>query len=75
MLTISRESFEKDTKKIFAHIEQTGEEVIVTVGNVPFVKIVPMKSDVESIFKDIRGRVKYREDILKPETEEWGDAL
>jgi len=28
---------------------------------------------VEDIFKDIRGKVRYYDDIMKPETEEWED--
>jgi hypothetical protein len=28
---------------------------------------------VEDVFADIRGAVKYHDDLLKPETEEWGE--
>lgn len=40
MLTISREVLEKNIQKYFAHVEQTGEEVIVTHKNIPFLKIM-----------------------------------
>ncbi len=30
---------------------------------------------VEDVFKDIRGKVKYYDDIMKPETEEWEDLI
>ncbi len=75
MLTISRRALQQNFQKYFAHIERTGEDVIVTDNNTPFLKLVPFKSkpSVEDIFKDVRGKVKYHEDILKPETEEWGE--
>jgi hypothetical protein len=76
MLTISRDVLEKNLQKYFAHIEKTGEDVIVTdKNNIPFIKLVPLKTKpgVEDVFEDIRGKVKYYDDILKPETEEWGD--
>ncbi len=75
MLTISRDALEKDIRKYFTYIEQTGEDVIVIDNDMPFIKLIPLKSKpgVEHMFKDVRGRVKYYDDILKPEAEEWGD--
>ncbi|MCP4110474.1 MAG: hypothetical protein GY749_33960 [Desulfobacteraceae bacterium] len=34
----------------------------------------PEKRKVEDVFKDIRGHVKYYDDILKPETDEWSET-
>jgi len=49
--------------------------LIVTNNNVPILKIIPSeskkKNHVQTVFADIRGTVKYFDDILKPETEEW----
>ncbi len=75
MLTISKDVLEKNMHKYFDHINQTGEYVIVTDNDIPFIKLISLKSrtGVEHIFKDVRGRVKYYDDILKPETEEWED--
>lgn len=76
MLTISRETIEKDFQKYLSLIEQTGEDIIVTRGNAPFVKLSLLnpKGRVADIFKDARGKIKYYDDILKPETEEWGEV-
>ena len=76
MLTISRDVLGKNIQKYFDHIKRTREDVIVTDNDIPFIKLIPLKSKpgVEHIFKDVRGRVKYYDDILKPETGEWGDV-
>ncbi len=75
MLTVSREVLEKDIRKYFSHIERTGEDVVVTENEIPFVRLTPVKSKsgVDEIFADVRGRVRYFDDVLKPETEEWGE--
>jgi len=30
---------------------------------------------VENVFKDIRGKIRYYDDIMKPETEEWENLI
>lgn len=76
MLTISRDLLEKNIQKYFDHIHQTGEDVIITDNDIPILKLSSFKpkTDVEGLFKDVRGRVKYYDDIMKPETAEWGDV-
>ncbi len=75
MLTVSMEVLRKNMQKYFAHIERTGEDVIVTKNKIPFARLTLLKSKtrVENLFGDVRGRVKYYDDVLKPETEEWGE--
>ncbi len=75
MLTISRQALQQNIQKYFTHIEETGEDVVVTVNDTPFLKLIPFKSKpkVEDIFRDVQGKVKYHGDILNPETEEWGE--
>jgi hypothetical protein len=44
-------------------------------NNVAIFKIIPLqrKYTVNDLFADIRGTVKYFDDLLKPEIEEWGE--
>ncbi len=77
MLTISDSILEKNLTKYVQHIRQTGEDIVVTSNNVPILKIIPFKPEkrkVEDVFKDVRGRIRYYDDILKPETDEWSEV-
>lgn len=77
MHTISDKTFKQNPIKYFQHIEQTGEDIVVTSNNMPIVKIVPFmskKRKVEDVFKDVRGKIKYYDDVLTPETDEWNEG-
>jgi len=59
---------------VFRELERNGGELIVTDRGRPALKISslkPPRRSVESIFGDVAGKVKYREDILAPVPEEW----
>ena len=74
MITVSKQIIQNQIIKYLDHIEQTGEEILITdQNNHPIIKFIPCKSKnrVEDVFKDYRGRVKYYDNFLKPETEEW----
>jgi len=73
MITIAQGDFKAKMNEYFNRVVKTGEEVIVTNKNIPIVKIIPIqkKKRVEDAFADVRGKVKYHDDILKPETEGW----
>ena len=75
MLTISREAIEKNFPKYLTLIEQTGEDIVVISDNVPLIKLTSLtrKQSVANAFQDVRGKIKYLENVLQPETEEWGD--
>jgi antitoxin (DNA-binding transcriptional repressor) of toxin-antitoxin stability system len=75
MITVSQGRLKARMQEYFQKVEQTGEELVVTAKNVPILKIIPFKKrgHVENVFADIRGAVKYHDDLLKPETEEWGE--
>lgn len=75
MITVSQGRLKTNMQEYFQKVEQSGEELIVTNNNVPILKIIPLmkKDHVKNVFADIRGTVKYFDDILKPETEEWGE--
>ena len=75
MITVSQGRLKTRMQEYFQKVEQTGEELVVTKRNVAIFKIIPLKKkySVNDLFADIRGAVKYSDDLLKPETEEWGE--
>lgn len=54
-------------------VDETGEELVVTVDGIPVLRIVPIRKRVTAatLFADVRGRVTYREDLVTPTTDEW----
>ena len=76
MITVSKGVLKAKMLEYFRRIEKTGEEIVVTDHRTPVIRINPIKTKkrtVDEVFKDLRGKVKYYDDIMKPETEEWGD--
>ena len=76
MAEVSKSALEAKVLEYFQHVEETGEELIVTDNGRPVVKVVairPRRSAADA-FGDVRGRVVYREDILAPTTDEWPEA-
>lgn len=61
MITVSQGRLKTRMQEYFQKAEPTGEELVVR------------KYSVNDLFADIRGTVKYSDDLLKPETEEWGE--
>jgi len=74
MKTVSKGVLKAKMLEYFRHIEQTGEELVVTSHNVPTLKVVPIKQkkSIEEVFGDIRGKVSIDDSVMEPETEEWG---
>ena len=75
MPSISKSKLKANMLRIFRHIENTGEEMIVTDHNRPVLRIQPIeqKKTVEEVFGTVQGKVIYREDINTPTTGEWKD--
>ncbi len=75
MITVSKGTLQKRVQEYFRKVEEKGEEIIVTRNKVPVIRITPLKKtrNVDDVFADIRGKIKYHKDILTPETEEWGE--
>ena len=76
MITVSKGVLKARMLEYFRRVERTGEEIIVTDHKVPVLKIQSLKDrkyTVDEVFSDLRGKVKISEDIMKPDTEEWGD--
>ena len=75
-MIVSKGELKAKMLEYFRKVEKTGEELIVTDNRVPVLKVLPIrkKKNVADVFAKIQGKVKYHEDILTPETEEWGDV-
>lgn len=75
MITVTKGTLQKRMQEYFRKVEESGEEIIVTSNRIPIIKITSLKKtrNVNDVFADIRGKVKYHKDILTPETEEWGE--
>lgn len=60
----------------FRQVEETGEPIIVTSHNKPVLKIEPVQSirKVSDVFAPFWGKVDIPDDIMEPETDEWGEV-
>ncbi|MDB9518407.1 prevent-host-death protein [Roseofilum reptotaenium CS-1145] len=73
MKIISKSQLMGDLSNLLQLIELEGEEVLVTDGNRPIITMSPYQKLIPTsdLFKDMRGKVKYLEDLTNPTTEEW----
>ena len=76
MIVLSKSELKARMLQYFREIEKTGKEILVTDNRKIVLKVIPFKKkkSAELLFGDIRGKVKYNEDIMKSETKEWGDV-
>lgn len=74
METVSKGILKAKMLEYFRHVEQTGEELIVTNNNIPTLKVIPIKKkkSVLEVFSDLRGKVHIDDSIMDPDTAEWG---
>lgn len=72
-MNISKSKLKSKLLEILRLVESDDREVIVTDRGKPVVKISKFREvpPTEELFKDLRGGVKYLEDLTVPTTEEW----
>ena len=75
MITVSKGVLKAKMLEYFRRVEETGEELIVTSHRVPVLRIQPIKQKktVKDVFADQWGKVDIPDDVMDPETDEWGD--
>ena len=75
-MKVSKSTLKARLLEYLRHLEETGEEVIITDHRVPVARIVPyeVKQTAAQVFQHHRGKVKYHEDILEPTQEEWVES-
>ncbi|MCK5058750.1 MAG: prevent-host-death protein [Candidatus Aminicenantes bacterium] len=76
MISVSKSQLKAKMLEYFRQVEQSGEELIVTNNRIPVLKVTPIrkKRETAEVFGDMRGKVKYHQDILTPETDEWPEV-
>jgi antitoxin (DNA-binding transcriptional repressor) of toxin-antitoxin stability system len=73
MKTIDKNELKANLLEFLQLVELQGEEILITDGNKIVAKISQYKSppSTEELFKNMRGKVQYLEDLTTPTTEEW----
>jgi hypothetical protein len=76
MKTIDKSQLTAQLLEFLQIVELEGEEIIVMDGTKPVVIISQYAKTLstEELFKDMRGKVKYFEDLTAPTTEEWQEV-
>ena len=72
---ISKSKFKPNALKYFRHVEETGEELIITDHGKPAIRIVPFSEDPLEGLKALRNSViKYEDPTAPVGLEDW-DSL
>lgn len=76
MKTVDKSQLKANLLEFLQLVELEGEEILVMDGTQPVVRISQYKKalSTEELFKDMRGKVKYFEDLTTPTTEEWPEV-
>ncbi|MEG4027770.1 MULTISPECIES: prevent-host-death protein [unclassified Microcoleus] len=76
MKTIDKSQLAAQLLEFLRLVELEGEEILVMDGTKPVVIISQYEKSLstEELFKDMRGKVKYFEDLTTPTTEEWQEV-
>lgn len=76
MKTVDKSQLKANLLEFLQLVELEGEEILVLDGNKPVVRISQYEKtpSTEELFKNMRGKVKYFEDLTTPTTEEWQEV-
>lgn len=76
MQSVSKSKLKSKLLELLRYVESEGEELIVTDRGKPVIKISRYHNapTTEELFGQMRGKVKYAEDITTPTTEEWEEV-
>lgn len=76
MKTVDKSQLTAQLLELLQLVELEGEEILVMDGTKPLVIISQYEKSLstEELFKDMRGKVKYFEDLTTPTTEEWQEV-
>lgn len=76
MRTVDKSKLKENLLELLQLVELQGEEILVTDGNKPVVRISQYENSpsTEELFKNMRGKIKYFEDLTTPTTEEWQEV-
>jgi antitoxin (DNA-binding transcriptional repressor) of toxin-antitoxin stability system len=73
MKTINKNELKENLLEFLKLVEVEGEEILVTDGDKTVAKISQYQKSLktEDLFKNMRGKIQYFEDLTAPTTEEW----
>ena len=76
MQSISKSKLKSRLLELLRYVESAGEELIVTDRGKPVIKISKYYNapTTEELFGQMRGEVKYSEDLTTSIIEEWGEV-
>jgi len=76
-MEISKSKLKSTLLQVLREVEAEGKEIIVTDRGKPVAKISKFQTapTTDELFQDLRGHVKYYEDLTASTTEEWGDEI
>ncbi len=75
MKTVSKSKLKAKLLEFLRQVESEGEDIIVTDRGKPVVKISQYAKtpSTEELFREMRGKIQYFEDLTFVTTDEWGE--
>jgi antitoxin (DNA-binding transcriptional repressor) of toxin-antitoxin stability system len=76
MRTVDKNQLQEKLLEFLQLVELEGEEIVITDGSKPIIKISQYEHppSTAELFKNMRGKIKYFEDLTTPTTEEWQEV-
>lgn len=73
---VSKSKLKPKLLEYLRKVEETNEPLIITSHNKPVLKIEPVHTTlkISDVFGAYWGKIQIPDDVMEPETEEWGDA-
>ncbi|MCZ7663196.1 MAG: type II toxin-antitoxin system Phd/YefM family antitoxin [Thermoleophilia bacterium] len=73
--TVSKSKFKARALEYLRHVEQSGQELIITDRGRPVAKVVPLSTDVDSLLAPFRGALSWYKEPTEPVGEDDWEAL
>ena len=76
MKTVDKTQLKANLLELLQIVELQREEILVTEGTKPVARISPYQKSYSTaeLFKNMRGKVQYFEDLTTPTIEEWTEV-
>jgi prevent-host-death family protein len=71
MQTIKASEFKAKCLSLMNHVNETGDEIIITKNGVPVSKLAPIYSQPTSLVGIYKNQLRIIGDIIEPLEEEW----
>ncbi len=71
MQTIKASEFKAKCLALMNHVNETGDEIIITKNGVPVSKLTPIYSQPKSLVGIYKNQLRIKGDIIEPLEEVW----